>query len=275
MRILLALSVMLLAWAGFAGTGLLLRDHQRPEDRAEVLRVRMPIPVQLAYSAGDPYLAANLNVFRSLMVEARVTEEETYRIQGQLQADAAFFNPRHEDNYYVGAAILPWNGQVAAAQDVLLRAAQSRDWDMWPAFYYAFNAMYFERDMGRAGHWAEVAAERHPGNAAALRDMAAKWYSLGDDPEVAMNILVGMFEQSKDENFRALLAARIVRLDGLQKLRAAASAYRERNQHAPSSLEDLIGYANLEAVPEDPLQLGYVLSSEGQPQLADTVIKQE
>ena len=54
MRILLALSVMLLAWAGFAGTGLLMRDHQRPEDRAEVLRVRMPIPVQLAYSAGDP-----------------------------------------------------------------------------------------------------------------------------------------------------------------------------------------------------------------------------
>jgi tetratricopeptide (TPR) repeat protein len=275
MRILLALSVMLLAWAGFAGTGLLLRDHQRPEDRAEVLRVRMPIPVQLAYSAGDPYLAANLNVFRSLMVEARVTEAETYRIQGQLQADAAFFNPRHEDNYYVGAAILPWNGQVAAAQDVLLRAAQSRDWDMWPAFYYAFNAMYFERDMSRAGHWAEVAAERHPSNAAALRDMAAKWYSLGDDPEVAMNILVSMFEQSKDENFRALLAARIVRLDGLQKLRAAASAYRERNQRAPSSLDDLIGYANLEAVPEDPLQLGYVLSSEGQPQLADTVIKQE
>lgn len=275
MRILLALSVMLLAWAGFAGTGLLLRDHQRPEARAEVLRVRLPIPVQLAYSAGDPYLAANLNVFRSLMVDARVTEEETYRIQGQLQADAAFFNPRHEDNYYVGAAILPWNGQVVAAQTVLLKAAQSRDWDMWPAFYYAFNAMYFERDMNKAGHWAEVAAARHPGNAGALRDMAAKWYSLGDDPEVAMNILVAMFEQSKDENFRALLAARIVRLDGLQKLRAAASAYHERNQRAPSSLEDLIGYANLEAVPEDPLQLGYVLSSEGQPQLADTVIKQE
>ncbi len=275
MRILLALSVMLLAWAGFAGTGLLLRDHQRPEDRAEVLRVRMPIPVQLAYSAGDPYLAANLNVFRSLMVEARVTEAETYRIQGQLQADAAFFNPRHEDNYYVGAAILPWNGQVVAAQTVLLKAAQSRDWDMWPAFYYAFNAMYFERDMSKAGHWAEVAAARHPGNAGALRDMAAKWYSLGDDPQVAMNILVGMFEQSKDENFRALLAARIVRLEGLQKLRAAASEYRERNTFMPSRLEDLVGYAGLETVPEDPLQLGYVLSSEGQPQLVDNVVKQE
>ncbi|MDT3708813.1 MAG: hypothetical protein ROZ65_01550 [Pseudomonadaceae bacterium] len=275
MRTLLVLTIMLLAWAVFAGTGLLLRDHARPEARAEVLRVRMPIPVQLTYSAGDPFLAANLNVFRSLMVAASVTEQETYRIQGQLQADAAFFNPRHEDNYYVGAAILPWNGQVVAAQDVLLKAAQSREWDMWPAFYYAFNAMYFEGDMNKAGHWAEVAAQRHPGNAPALRDMAAKWYERGDDPETALNILVAMFEQSKDENFRALLAARIVRLQGLYRLRQAADEYRQRHRSAPSQLEELIGYAGLAALPEDPLHLGYLLSEEGQPQLADHVKKRD
>jgi len=254
MRTLLVLVIMLLAWAGFAGTGLLLRDHARPEARAEVLRVRLPIPVQLAYSAGDPFLAANLNVFRSLMVVASVTEQETYRIQGQLQGDAAFFNPRHEDNYYVGAAILPWNGQVPAAQDVLLKAAQSREWDMWPAFYYAFNAMYFERDMNRAGHWAEVAAQRHPINAPALRDMAAKWYERGDDPETALDI---------------------VRLQGLQALRAAADEYRQQHDRAPSQLIELIGHAGLEALPEDPLQLGYLLSDEGQPLLADHVKQQD
>ncbi|MFG3454005.1 hypothetical protein [Stutzerimonas stutzeri] len=275
MRTLLVLVIMLLAWAGFAGTGLLLRDHARPEARAEVLRVRMPIPVQLTYSAGDPFLAANLNVFRSLMVAASVTEQETYRIQGQLQADAAFFNPRHEDNYYVGAAILPWNGQVAAGQEVLLKAAESRPWDMWPAFYYAFNAMYFERDMNKAGHWAEVAAQRHPRNAPALRDMAAKWYERGDDPETALDILVTMHDQSADENFRALLAARIVRLQGLQQLREAASEYRQHHTQGPAQLVDLIGYAGLEALPEDPLQLGYLLSDEGQPLLADHVKQQD
>ncbi|PNG04676.1 hypothetical protein CXL00_13455 [Stutzerimonas stutzeri] len=267
--------IMLLAWAGFAGTGALLRDHARPNARAEVLRVRMPVPVQLTYSAGDRFLAANLNVFRSLMVTASVTEQETYRIQGQLQTDAAFFNPRHEDNYYVGAAILPWNGQVAAAQDVLLKAAKSRHWDMWPAFYYAFNAMYFERNMNKAGHWAEVAAKRHPRNAPALRDMAAKWYERGDDPEAALDILVAMHNQSADENFRALLTARIVRLRGLQALREAASAYHQHHLHAPSRLEDLIGYAGLKALPEDPLQLGYLLSDEGQPLLADHVKQQD
>ena len=123
------------------------------------------------------------------LVDVAVTEQETYRIQGQLQADAARFNPLHEDNYYIAAAILPWNGQVEAGQEVLLKAAQSRTWDMWPAFYYAFNAMYFERDMIKAGQWAEIAAQRHPGNAPALRSMAAAWYERQNDSAVALDVL--------------------------------------------------------------------------------------
>jgi hypothetical protein len=40
---------------------------------------------------------------------------------GKLQRDIAWFNPAHEDNYYIAAAILPWNGQVDAAQYVCAR----------------------------------------------------------------------------------------------------------------------------------------------------------
>lgn len=263
------IGVLLASWVLFAWASLQQRDTARLDAGSDVLRVRLPIPVQLAYAGADPYLAANLNVFRSLMVDSRITENETYRIQGQLQADAALLNPRHEDNYYVAAAILPWNGQVEASQQVLLRAAQSREWDMWPAFFYAFNAMYFERDMARAGHWAEVAAQRNPGNAAALRDMAAKWYERGDDPQIALNILKAMREQSRDENFRALLQARVERLEGLQALRVAAAAYRAAHGAPPAQLDGLLGYGGLQALPQDPLQLGYALSAEGEPVLLD------
>lgn len=267
--------LILLAFAGFWWAGLALRDHARPQQAVEVLRVRMPLVVQLAYAAGDPYLAANINVFRSLMVDPRITEGETYRIQAQLQVDASLFNPRHEDNYYVSAAILPWNGEAMAAQQILLRAAQSRQWDMWPAFFYAFNAMYFEHDMAKAGHWAEVAAKRYPRNAAALRDMAAKWYERGDDPAVALGILKAMHDQSRDGNFRLLLQARMQRLEGLQALRRAAQAYRTEHAKAPARLEGLIGYAGLAQLPQDPLALGYVLDAAGQPQLVDHVVEQK
>lgn len=265
----------LLAWGGFAAASLSLRDQARLSESAEVLRVRLPIPVQLGNALGDSYLAANLNVFRSLMVDSRITEGETYRIQAQLQVDAAFFNPRHEDNYYVGTAILPWNGQVASAQQVLKMAGESRSWDMWPAFFYAFNAMYFERDMARAGHWAELAAQRDANNAPALRAMAAKWYERGDDPDVALGILKAMHEQSRDDNFRRLLLARMQRLEGLRALRAAQKAYKAEHGTVPARLEELVGYANLQQLPKDPLRLGYVLDAAGQPQLADHVVKRK
>lgn len=266
-----AFACALMGWLCFVGASEILREEERLERQTELLRVRLPIPVQIAHSGGDGYLAANINVFRGLMVDAKVLEPETYRVQAQLQVDAARLNPWHEDNYYVGAAILPWNGQVGPAQFVLKRASIARGWDMWPPFFYAFNAMYFEHNMNRAGEWAEVAAQRHPHNAAALRAMAAKWYERGDDPALALSILRGMHSQSRDENFRALLMARMQRLEGLQTLRKAADEYRERHGAVPTQLAQLVGYAGLAALPEDPLQLGYLIDVSGVPQLADHI----
>lgn len=268
MKALRWLPALLAAWMLFWWSGMQLRDAPRL-DQESSLQIRLPILVQLAYAGGDRYLAANLNIFRSMMVEARVTDQETYRVQGQLQEDASFFNPRHEDNYYIATAILPWNGLVEPAQLILERAANARTWDMWPAFFFAFNAMYFEHDMQRAGHWAELAAQRDPGNAGALRAMAAKWYERGDDPSLALNMLETMRKQSRDENFRNLMQARVTRLQGLLALRRAAAAYEAEWGRVPHQLEALVGYAGLEALPRDPLQLGYVLSSEGRPMLVD------
>lgn len=266
------LLVAALCWGAFAYSGLRLHDYQRLDQRLEVLRVRLPLLVQLLYSGGDPYLAANLNVFRSVVVDTGVTERETYRIQGQLQMDAARLNPLHEDNYYLAAAILPWNGQVEASQNVLLPAANARKWDMWPAFYYAFNAMYFERDMTKAGHWAEVAAQRHPRNAPALRSMAAAWYERQNDSAVALDVLRNMYAQSRDKDFRQLLGWRIARLEGLLALRAALAEYRKQHQgELPASWEQLIGYGGLKVFPEDPLGAGYTLDASGELQVADHI----
>jgi hypothetical protein len=99
--------------------------------------------------------------------------------------------------------------------------------------------------------------------------MAAKWYERGDDPLMALNILTAMREQSRDANFRALLQARMARLEGLQALRVAAAAYRAEHGTSPSRLDELLGYGGLPALPQDPLQLGYALSADGEPVLVD------
>lgn len=255
----------LLAWAVFWFAGSQLQDSPRISEQG-LLRVRLPELLQLAYAGGDPYLAANLNVFRSMLVEASVTEQETYRVQAQLQVDAARFNPYHEDNYYIAAAILPWNGFVPEAQEVLRRASEARSWDWMPPFFHAFDSWYFEQDMRAAGDWAEIAAARSNAvNAKALRAMAAKWYERGDDPQLARNLITALQEQTRDPDLRLQLQARIDRLDGLLALRAAHAEYLQRNGQPPARLEDLLGHAGLAALPHDPMQLGYGLDATGLP----------
>lgn len=259
--------IAVLAWAVFWWSGNQLQDQPRISEEG-LLRVRLPVPLQLAYAGSDPYLAANLNVFRSMMVDSTVTEQETYRVQAHLQQDAALFNPYHEDNYYIASAILPWNGFVSETQDILQRASHARTWDWMPPFLYAFDAWYFEKNMQAAGDWAEIAAERSGEvNAKALRAMAAKWYERGDDPQLAKDLIVALQQQTRDADLRAQLQVRIDRLNGLLQLRAAQQAYLAEHQQAPSELEQLLGYAQLSALPEDPMQLGYILDADGVPVL--------
>lgn len=243
-----------------------LQEHPRSASQAEVLRVRLPAAVQLAYAGGDPWLAANLNVFRSLIVAPTITERETYRVQAQLQLDASLFNPRHEDNYYVAAAILPWNGFVNEAQAVLKRASQYRTRDWMPPFYYAFGLWYFEQRPMEAGRWADIAASRsNATNARALGAIAAKWYEQGDQPQLAHDLIQAMQQQTQDQRLRQQLQWRIDRLEGLIHLRAAHQAWQQQHKNPPPSLQALVGYADLLQIPNDPTGLGYGLDSQGRP----------
>lgn len=265
MKRLLHPAIALLAWGLFWLVGSQLQDSPRISEQG-LLRVRLPQPLQLAYAAGDPYLAANLNVFRSILVEASVTEPETYRVQAQLQVDAAHFNPYHEDNYYIAAAILPWNGFVAETQELLKLASEARTWDWMPPFFYAFDSWYFEQNMLAAGDWAEIAAARsNEVNAKALRAMAAKWYERGSDPQLAKNLIVALLQQTRDADLRQQLQVRIDRLDGLLALRAAHAEYLQKHGKAPAQLDDLLGLAGLQTLPQDPMQLGYGLDAAGLP----------
>lgn len=239
----------------------------RPQ-AAEGLKVRVPVLLQVLQAGGDRYLAADLAVIRSITVGAEVTDSETLRVQAALAEDVSLLNPRHEDNYYMAAAMLPWQGHVDAGQTALLRAADSRPWDMWPAFFYAFNASYFRHEYALAAEWAEKAAGRtgEP-NASALRSMAAKWHERGDDPQQGIEMIERIKTITHSPRSLALMDARIARLRGLQTLREAAQAFAAAKGHPPAQLDDLVRAGLLSELPQDPLNIGYTLDAEGIPQL--------
>lgn len=260
--------VAVLAFALYVASVLHLSPLPRPQQE-DVLRVRLPVLLQVLQAGGDRYLAADLNVIRSATVGGGVTDAETYRIQAAIQLDAARLNPRHEDNYYIAAAIVPWLGYVDEAQKILRRASDSRPWDMMPPFFYAFNAAYFRQEYDEAGQWAEKAALRvgEP-NATALRTMAAKWYERGNDPTQAIEMIERIKQMNLDPKVLPLLDARIARLEGLQVLRQAATQFHQQTGQPPAQLQDLLQAGLLPALPQDPLEIGYMLDAQGVPQLA-------
>src|SRR5690606_35666466 len=122
----------------------------------------------------------------------------------------SWLNPGHEDNYYVAAAILPWVGEVDAAQNVLARASLARRYDYQPAFYYGFNQLHFRGDAAGASAWLREAAEHLPegNNRIQMQNLAAIWLEKTQDIDLAIRVVEAMAEQAKRRDFKHYLELR-------------------------------------------------------------------
>ncbi len=244
--------------------------HGRPRVSAQAeMQVALPRFAQVIMAGGDRFLAANIAGFRALVASTETMGPENYRIQGIVQQDVAWFNPAHEDNYYVAAAILSWNGQLAAAQEILRRASVARPFDAMPAFYHAFNVLHFEKDPVAASRWLLTAAEQtaDPKQRVQLQNLAAYWVAKGEDVEFAIRFHREMARTSANKAFAAHLEKRAVRLENLLELQRAVERYRERSGADPADLQELVRSGVLPNIPDDPLGGRYVIGKGGRPQV--------
>lgn len=252
--------VTLIAAAAVYSWGATQLWKQRPVQRAEQMRIRLPVHIQVLTALGDRYLASNINVMRATFLGASNLDKATYQVLGNIQLDAAFLNPGNEDNYYLASAILPWEGEVAAAQRILALATAGRPSDAYPPFYYGFNQQYFLNDYIGAAKAAEVAAARLEGSARlSLMNIASKWYERVDDPQLAERTIATLRDSTQDEQLRAHLQRRIERVRILAQLQQTVQRYREHHGNAPATLDDLRSAGLLPRIPEDPMGEGFVM----------------
>lgn len=243
-----------------------LQGMQRPQIRAEI-QVALPVFVQVILAGGDRHLAASWGAIRALVTETIRMKPDEFQILGQVQRDVAWLNPAHEDNYYIAAAILPWEGQLDAAQSVLRRATVARPFDYQPPFYYAFYLVHFLGDSIGANEWLRKAALQlnDPQERLILEDFAARWLDRSQDLETAARIVDAMAAQTKRKDFADYLHKRGQRLRDLASLRRAASIYRERVGRPAETLQDLVVTGLISKVPVDPFGSGFGLDAEGKP----------
>lgn len=242
------------------------KDVKHPRMESEI-RVALPLFAQVAMTGGDRFLAANLGAVRAQITDTSNMQRDEYKVLALVQQDAAWLNPYHEDNYYSAAAILPWYGQVDAAQTILRRAAQARYYDYQPSLFYAFHRLHFYRDPVGASAWLRQAAPRLPDEQQRLvmEDLAARWVGKANDLEVAIRIVESMAQQARRKDFQEYLFQRVVRLRGLLALRNAAENYRQKTGNNPQTLQQLVASGILKSLPVDPFGVGFELDAKGIP----------
>lgn len=246
----------------------ILAKQTRAVNTPELL-VTTPRVVQILFSAGDRYLAANLAGFRVLVADTARMKPADYAVQARLQRDLSWLNPAHEDNYYIAANILPWGGEVEATEEVLRRAVDARPKDFLPAFHVGFIEYHFRRSPAEGARWLMLAAERaaEPGDQWGLQTVAARWIERGYDTNTAARMVDAMASSAPPGGFRSYLRMRAERLHDLARLRDAAKAFELRHGTPPTKLTDLVADGLLPEIPRDPLGAGFVLGPTGEPAL--------
>ena len=232
------------------------------------MEVVIPRFAQVLMASGDRYLAADLAGFRALVASTENMGAENYRVLGIVQSDISWFNPAHEDNYYIAAAILPWFGEVLAAQNILRAASVARPFDWQPAFYFAFNAFHFQKNPEEGAKWLRIAADhtKDESEKIQLQQVAALWAAKGENLELAIRMHRAMARETKHKSFASFLEKRAQRLENFLLLQRAMSRFTELTGDKPARLTQLIELSLLPAIPSDPFGMQYVIDGSGKPQ---------
>jgi hypothetical protein len=204
-------------------------------------------------AGGDRYLAANLAGFRVLVADTGRMSADDYAVQARLQRDIAWFNPVHEDNFYIAAAILPWNGQVDAAQYVLRKASEARTFDWYPLFQYGFIFYHFRKDPATGAQWLlkGVPRVKNQQDEWALQNLAAVWIEKGYQTANAAGMVEAMAPIPPRGAFRNYLQIRARRLRISPCCRTRRCAIASARQGV-ERLEDLVTRGLLDALPDGP-----------------------
>ena len=239
---------------------------------AREIEVVLPVWTQVLMTAGDRHLAANVAALRAVVVANEKMRPEEFDVLAKVQLDASWLNPAHEENYYTAAAILPWSGQLEAAQTILARATIARRFDYLPPFLYGFHIYHFKRDPLAAAIWLRDAAEHLPedDNRLVLQNIAARWASSTTNLNVAIGVVQALSKQAERRDFRRYLERRVDRLRALQHLREAAERFRVSQGHAPATLDELVSKGYIDALPKDPFGLGFAIDARGEVNLKTT-----
>ena len=200
------------------------------------------------------------------MGERKVTGEAGHWIYRALDVITTL-DPKFVHVYESGGIALVTLVVLVEESNRILEKGIQYNPGVWTLPYLLGFNYYFElHDDAKAADYI-ARASRLPGAPEYLAPLAARLYVSAREPQVAIDFLARMYEQTSDENVKQILERRlkevVVERD-LQLLEEAISRYRERYRRPPARLEDLVGPGLLRALPREPFGGRYLYDPQTQ-----------
>jgi tetratricopeptide (TPR) repeat protein len=252
-------------------------DEIRPRANIEdVLYISSPKMVKRA-SLGFEGLMACIYWTRTVQYfgHRHFLRSRSYNELAPLLEITTALDPRMIPAYQFGASFLapaPPNGAGEPARAIeLLKYGIQHNPDNWHLYYDMGFVYYTElKDYKRAAQVFEQGS-RVPDAHPFLKLLAAQMAEHASDYETARMLWTATYESSKESNIRqnAIEHLRSIRVDEeVTRLQEAVTRFEQRNGRIPATLWELAAAEHLRGIPVDPDGNPYVLTFDGQVQVA-------
>ena len=188
---------------------------------------------------------------------------------GALLEQSTSLDPQFMAAYEFGAVVLPAIDRAAAVR--LLEKGIRENPGQW-RLYHNLGYIHWQAGRFREAGEAYAAGARIPGAPAWMDVMAAQMQADGESREVAREMYRRMYEESDDEQVKALALQKLARLQSLEErelIRRVLSEFRARAGRCPASWREaapLLRAARLRldpsGAPLDPTDAPYVLDAD-------------
>jgi hypothetical protein len=195
--------------------------------------------------------------------QSRMTPEEWQWFGKTLNASTDL-DPYFVDPYFFANANMTWEGGMIRETTALLeKGTRYRDWDWILPFFAGFNSFFFLHDNAKAAEYL-MTASRRTGPSEQLVSFAARLEYKDKKTENAILFLEAIEKKTEDERLKKEYDTRILALKARLSLERSVSAYKEKFNRAPISLQQIIEKGIMKEIPKDPYGGKFSIGSDGE-----------
>ena len=185
-----------------------------------------------------------------------------YRKMPDLFNNITELSPKFLDAYQTGLIIMPGEGFVDEAIALGNKGMINMP-DRWEVPYYTGLVYHiYKKDYLSAAKLFEKAASYNdaPANA---KYFAGIYYNKADQRETSYQMFKTIYDSTKDESLKARVKYYMVHLEEIFYLQDAVKTYQDKYKKLPTNLDQLVTSKIVPAIPDDPLNYGFIITSSG------------